>query len=174
MAVLLQEAKHCKLQEVEKRSLESGGEDWPDAYRGTPTVPAHSEACVVTYWHAEWNEPAFQIYYSMLFGLPLAVTGFNRYPKLCQAIVRRFCFILYSMYFDDATLQDWASTKGSGQKEVRRLMKMLGTPFAARKQQDMAVTGDFLGLVHDLTHATTSGPGKKFWVRGNLIVSCKA
>ena len=169
VAALTEAAKECKLQGMEKRALESGGEDWPDAYRGTPMDPAHSEACVVVYWHPVWNEAAFQIYHSMLFGLPLAVTGFNRYPKMCQAIVRRFLFILFSMYFDDATIQDWAATKGSGQKEVRKLMKILGTPFAPRKQQDMAVTGDFLGLVHDLTHATSSGL-VKFWVRKSLTI----
>ena len=164
VAALTEAAKECKLPGMENRPLESGGEDWPDAYRGTPMNPAHAEACVVVYWHPGWNEAAFQIYHSMLFGLPLAVTGFNRYPKICQAIVRRFLFILFSMYFDDATIQDWAAAKGSGQKEVRKLMKILGTPFAPCKQQDMAVTGDFLGLVHDLTHATSSGL-VKFWVR---------
>ena len=167
VAALTEAAKECKLPGMENRPLESGGEDWPDAYRGTPMNPAHAEACVVVYWHPGWNEAAFQIYHSMLFGLPLAVTGFNRYPKICQAIVRRFLFILFSMYFDDATIQDWAAAKGSGQKEVRKLMKILGTPFAPCKQQNMAVTGDFLGLVHDLTHATSSGL-VKFWVRENL------
>lgn len=81
-------------------------------------VPAHSEARVDTYWHAKRNRPAFQTYCSRVFGLPLAVTGFNRYPRMCQAIVRRFLFILFSMYLNDATFQDWASTKGPGQKEV--------------------------------------------------------
>jgi hypothetical protein len=45
--------------------------------------------------------------------------------------------VRYTMYFDDATIQDWGSLRASGQRAVRQLMEMLGTPFAAAKQQDM-------------------------------------
>jgi hypothetical protein len=63
-------------------SCHTGGEDWPDAYRLTPMDPEDAEACVVTYWHARRQEPVFQVYHGMLFGWPLAVTAFNRYPRL--------------------------------------------------------------------------------------------
>ncbi len=74
-------------------TMHTGGEDWPDAYCATPMQPADAEACVVTYWHDDWQEPAFQVYAGLLFGLPLAVTSFNRYSKLCEALVRRLLLI---------------------------------------------------------------------------------
>ena len=45
----------------------------------------------------------------MLFGLPLAVSDFNRLPMLMQAVVRRLFCIVVSLYFDDITQQDWAA-----------------------------------------------------------------
>ena len=147
--------------------VHTGTEDWPDAYRVTPMDPDDAEACVVTYWHAQRQEQVFQIYQGMLFGLPLAVTSFNRYPRLCEAVVRRYLAVMYTMYFDDATLQDWGSMQGSGQKAVRRLMKMLGTPFSEAKQQDMSIKATFLGLEHDTSEAMSCGK-ISFWVRQQL------
>ena len=89
--------------------LLSGGEDWPDAYRYTPMRPEESKACVVVWWHPEKSAPVFQIYHGLLFGLPNAVTSFNRWSKFAQALVRRLLMMLFSMYFDDATMQDWES-----------------------------------------------------------------
>lgn len=60
-------------------ALETGGEDWPDAYRHSPMSQFESTHCVVVWWHAQWGAPAFQLYSGLLFGLPLAVTSFNRY-----------------------------------------------------------------------------------------------
>ena len=37
-----------------------------------------SRCCVVAWWHAEWGEPVFKVHTGLLFGLPLAVTSFNR------------------------------------------------------------------------------------------------
>ena len=50
-----------------------------EAYRQVPILPSHSMACVVVWWHLEWNTPAYQVYFGMLFGLP-AVTAF-RVPR---------------------------------------------------------------------------------------------
>ena len=50
------------------------------------------------------------------------------------------------MYFDDATITDWASSKGSGQYAFEELNKLLGTPFVDEKKQTMAVSGTFLGF----------------------------
>ena len=46
----------------------------------------------------------FQQCSALLFGLPLAVTSFNRYSRLMEALGRRFTYSLTSMYFDDANL----------------------------------------------------------------------
>ena len=110
--------------------------------------PDHAEAAVVCFWHHEWQEPAFQVYHGMLFGLPLAVTAFNRFSKLTEMLVRRLLGVLYSMYFDDATMQDWKSAAGSAQEAVGRLMQLLGSPFAPAKRQPMGPSADFLGLEH--------------------------
>ena len=61
------------------------GEDWPQAYRHSPISFDEALACVVVFWHDEWQEPAFQIYSSLLFGPPLAVTSFNRYSRFAEA-----------------------------------------------------------------------------------------
>ena len=62
------------------------------------------------------QRPAFMIYTGLLFGLPLAVTSFNRYSRLVEALSRRFAFCLTSLYFDDAHVTDRKSFKGSGQE----------------------------------------------------------
>ena len=96
---------------------ESGGEDWPDAYRHSPMAVFETRGCIVTFWHHEWQwaTPAFQVYAGLLFGLPLAVTSFNRYSRLVEALGRRLCYVLVSLYFDDASIQDWSSSRGSAQ-----------------------------------------------------------
>ncbi|CAE7330632.1 unnamed protein product, partial [Symbiodinium sp. CCMP2456] len=112
---------------------ETGGEDWPNAYRHSPMSSAEARACVVCFWHHEWQQPAFQLYAGLLFGLPLAVTSFNRYSRLVEVLGRRLVSVLVSLYFDDANLGDWASSRGSGQWAFEQLNGMLGTPFAESK-----------------------------------------
>ena len=146
---------------------ESGGEDWPDAYRHSPMGRAESLGCVVVWWHEVWGEPAYQLYSGLLFGLPLAVTSFNRYSRLVEALGRRLLFLLVSLYFDDAHISDWKSSKGSGQAAFEALNTLLGTPFAQEKRQKMSAEGLFLGLDHDMSDALTSGV-VKFWARERL------
>ena len=56
------------------------------------------------------QKPMFQVYRGTLFGLPNAVTSFNRWSGLAEALVRRLLVVLYSMYYDDAIMQVWASS----------------------------------------------------------------
>eukprot|EP00439_Symbiodinium_sp_Y106_P038032 s5591_g4.t1 len=112
-------------------AVEGGGEDWPDGQ-------AASLCCVVAWWHAEWGEPAFQLYTGLLFGLPLAVTSFNRYSRAVEALSRRLLAILVSLYFDDSRLTDWASSKCSAQEAFAGLNDCLGSPFAEAKRQRMS------------------------------------
>ena len=144
----------------------SAGEDWPDAYRYTPMHPEESRGCVVVFWHPEWGCPAFQLYRGLLFGLPNAVTSFNRFSRFAEAVVRRFLFVLFSMYFDDATMQDWGSTAVGAQSCVAETMEVLGSPWAEGKTQACASTGDFLGLVHDLSRVPEGIVS--FWPRPKL------
>ena len=99
---------------------QGAGEDWPDAYRQSPISPEEALGCVVCFWHHQWNTPAVQIYSSLLFGLPLAVTSFNRYSKLVEAMGRRFLRVLVSMYFDDAHITDKQSCGASAQWPLPR------------------------------------------------------
>ncbi|CAE7937996.1 unnamed protein product, partial [Symbiodinium necroappetens] len=142
-------------------SLEGGGEDWPNAYRSCPMSADESRACVVCWHHREWGVPAYQLYTGLLFGLPLAVTSFNRYSRFSEALGRRLLFLLVSLYFDDAHLTDWSSSKGSGQQAFRDLNEIMGSPFAEDKRQDMAPTGTFLGLDFDLSEISGDGTALK-------------
>ena len=108
------------------------------------------------------------MYSRLLFGLLNAVASFNRYAKLCETLVRRLLIILYSMYSDDASIQDWASTEGRGQIAVRQLNALLGTPFAPLKQQDMSSRGDFLGLEHDISSLAQTST-LTVWARGRIV-----
>ena len=158
------EAWHTRL---EHDHFESGGEDWPNAYRHTPISEAESLCCVVCFWHTTWSSPAFQVYHSLLFGLPLAVTSFNRYSRLVEALGRRLLGCLTSLYFDDANIIDWSTTKGHGQHCFEQLNALLGTPFAAEKRQAMSPEGLFLGLHHNLQHVRQGFV--TFWPRERLI-----
>ena len=109
----------------------------------------------------------FQRYHGLLFGLPNAVTSFNRWSKFAQALVRRLLMMFFSMYFDDAIMQDWQSEAFHSQSCVADLMQVLGSPWAAEKSQVSAYVGDFLGLMHDVSRA---GEGVvRFWPRDSLV-----
>ena len=123
--------------------------------------------CIVAFFHHEWQKPAFMIYTGLLFGLPLAVTSFNRYSRLVEALARRFTFCLTSLYFDDAHVTDRKSCKGSGQRAMQFLNNLLGTPFSAEKCQRMQQSGTFLGLDHDFSQIHTQG-SIQFWARERI------
>ena len=146
---------------------ETGQEDLPSAYRYCPMALQESLGCVVVWYHHEWQTPAYQIYAGLLFGLPLAVTSFNRFSRLLEALARRFCRVLTSLYFDDATITDLRSSKGSGQWAMNQLCSLIGSPFAEDKKQSMQSTGTFLGLTHDLSCINQTGH-VRFWARERL------
>ena len=123
--------------------------------------------CVVVWWHTHWEAPAFQVYSGLLFGLP-PVTSFNRYSRLSESLGRRLLYVLVSMYFYDAHLTDWSSSRGSGQAGFEALNELLGTPFAADKRQPMSDMGVFLGLEHHFRHTLMTGT-VEFWVKDKLV-----
>ena len=151
----------------DSEAWESGGEDWPDAYRFCPMNRDEALCCVVAFFHHEWQQPAFMLYTGLLFGLPLAVTSFNRYSRFVEALSRRFAFCLTSLYFDDAHLTDRQSCKGSGQRAMQVLNTLLGTPFSEEKCQKMQSSGTFLGLDHDFSQVHSRGI-IQFWARGRI------
>ena len=108
---------------------ESGGQDWPDAYRFYPMSRDEALCCVVAFFHHEWQRPAFMTYTGLLFGSSLAGASFNRYSRFVEALSRRFAFCLTCLHFDDAHVTDRKSCKGSGQRAMQTLNTLLGTPF---------------------------------------------
>ena len=66
--------------------------------------------------------------------------------------------MLFSMYFDDATMQDWQSEAFHSQACVAELMQLLGSPWAKAKSQVCSSEGDFLGLMHDVSRAEENCP----------------
>ncbi|CAE7438652.1 unnamed protein product [Symbiodinium necroappetens] len=125
----------------------------------SPPPPSPPRCCVVAWWHAEWGEPAFQLYTGLLFGLALAVTSFNRCSRAVEALGRRLLAILVPMYFDDAHLTDWASLKGSAQASFASLNSCLGSPFADAKRQQMASTGTVQDLIEQAVQTQSLPPG---------------
>ena len=101
------------------------------------------------------------------FGLPLAVTSFNRVSRFTEAVGRRLLYILTSLYFDDARITDWASSKGSAQASFSSWNDLLGTPFVEEKRQPMHPSGTNLGVDFDFSIVPESC-GIKFWVRERL------
>ena len=97
----------------------------------------------------------------------MAVTSFNRFSRFVEALARRLCRTLVSLYFDDATITDLQSNKGSGQNTVNQLCTLIGSPFADDKKQPMQTTGTFLGLTHELDSINSTGH-VKFWARCRL------
>ena len=111
--------------------FESGGEDLPNAYRHVPMIPEQSWASIVTYWDPQCSAPRFRRYFGLLFGLPNAVCSFNRFPRMLQCFFRRLGFCMASMYFDDLTVQDIQSNKGSCQNFCIQLASLLGSSFSS-------------------------------------------
>ena len=147
--------------------LETGGEDLPNAYRYVPMRPADSWMAVVAYWDGKVGGPRFRRYYGQLFGLPLAVTAFNRWPRFFQALARRLGGLMTSLYFDDASILDWKSGKGVAQASLLRFAEAVGSSFGPEKHQAMGQEGDFLGLWHDFSKTHYTGT-VQFWVRERL------
>ena len=127
----------------------------PDAYRKIPMLPEHTWACLVVYAHE--GQAWWRRYHSMLFGLPLAVSAFNRLPFLLQAAVRRCLAILCSFYFDDATAQDFDFCAVDSQSMLEECVSLWGYAFAEAKRQTPSSQGDFLGIVHDLQDSLLHG-----------------
>ena len=109
----------------------------------------------------------FQVYHGLLFGLPAAVTSFNRWSKLAEALVRRLLVMLFSMYYDDASFQDWTTTADHAQEQLSKFMELLGAPWAPEKSQKCAPGANFLGLHHDCSRAHLGYVS--FWPMPHLI-----
>lgn len=127
-----------------------------------------SWASVVTYWDPSHSAPRFRRYSGLLFGLPNVVCSFNRFPRMLQCFFRRLGFCMASMYFDDLTVQDLQSNKGSSQHFCIRLASLLGSAFSQEKHQPMQASADFLGLCRNVGDCHIQ-QGVTFWIRDRVL-----
>ncbi len=148
--------------------LETGGEDMPDAYRGVPCAPEDLAYNIVAVKPPDSESVLYQVMYGLMFGYSSAVKNFNRWSKFLEAAARRIAGVLWSMYFDDGNIIDFASAKGEGQRLVQVLFACCGQPLSPPKRQRMAAQGDFLGLMHDMSGAIADGE-IVFWPRPTLV-----
>jgi hypothetical protein len=143
--------------ELATTGVETGGEDLPDAYRWVPNAEEDHSVNVVGMWDSRVQMWVYQVVYGQVFGKAAAVVSFHRPQRFVQSMLRRWVLILVTMYFDDATVQDFAEAKGRGQRYIRALMRMVGLPFAEEKQVNMTHKADFLGLVHEVANCFATG-----------------
>ena len=108
-------------------------------------IPA-TVADVIPYRAQEALVQSFISLYPANFFVSLAVTSFNRISRFTEAMGRRLLYILTSLYFDDAHITDWASSKGKAQAAFSSLNELLVTPFAEEKRQHMRPKKTNLGL----------------------------
>jgi hypothetical protein len=145
------------LESLRQHSLETGGEDVPNAYRWVPADPSEAYANVVGVWNGTTQEHKYQVIWGQMFGRSAAVTNFHRLQRLVVAMMRRWLGLLFTMYYDDATLQDLGCATGRGQRCCRALFRLLGWPLAAHKAVDLCGGTDFLGLEHTVGDSLRTG-----------------
>jgi len=143
--------------QLAQHSVETGGEDIPDAYRWVPSAPREAHVNVVGIYSSEVQDARYQVIYGQVFGKSSAVIAFHRIQRFLQSLPRRWLALLLSLYFDDGTLQDLSVARGRGQRYMRALYRMIGVPLSTEKQTNLTSTCDFLGLVHDVTDCLRTG-----------------
>ena len=143
--------------QLSRQTLETGGDDMPEAYRWVPAGPSEGSLNVIATWSVDDNCWLFQEMYGQVFGRAAAVINFHRVQRLLVAVIRRWLLVLCSMYYDDASLQDLAAAMGRGQRYVRALFRIVGLPLAEAKQVDLNPAADFLWLTHDVTGSLQTG-----------------
>ncbi len=153
--------------ESEGHSLESGTVDLPDAYRHVLVDPKLLNVHIAAVVDESSSEPRFQEMWRMLFVLAGAAPCFSRWLRLVMAMARRVWMLLRSMYFDDASIQDLRSAKGSAQAALAALALTLGTPFAPTKRQVLSAGLHISGVTRDLSRAVCDGM-VKLWPEPEL------
>ena len=120
-ALVEQAAQQGQLSNLALHTLETGGEDMPEAYRWVPADPKEGALNVIATWSVDDDCWMYQDMFGQVFGKAAAVINFHRIQRLLVAMNRRWLLVLCSMYYDDASLQDLAAAKGRGQRYVRAL-----------------------------------------------------
>ena len=140
-----------------QQTLETSGEDMPEAYCWVPADPREGSLNVIATWSVDDSCWLFQEMFGQVFGRAAAVINFHRIQRLLVAMVRRWLLMLCSMYYDDVSLQDLAAARGRGQRYVRALFRIVGLPLQESKQVDLCDNADFLGMNHSVADALITG-----------------
>lgn len=104
-------------------------------------LPDRSGLAVVAYYDRIVAEPRFRRYYGSLFGL---------FIQSVPAILSGWFLLCQHVCFDDLTVQDLGSMKGSARHFIISLAPHIGSPFQPEKHQAMQSQSGFLGLIHDV------------------------
>ena len=86
----------------EAEGWESGGEDWPDAYRFCPMSRDEALCCIVTFFHHEWQQPDFMIYtylYWIAFWSPPCSHVLQSIQSFCGSVIASICFLFDEFVF---------------------------------------------------------------------------
>ncbi len=116
-------------------TLESGGEDVPDAYRTIPVEEAYLRHNLVMLRHPTTGALRFVQMYAALFGQGASVYAFARWSAFLEACPRRLLWILWTMYVDDGSLSDPQEAKGSGQAAIHTFFDLIGTGLSEDKRE---------------------------------------
>ena len=126
-------------------NFESGGEDWPDAYRHSPiSGREESYGCAVAWWHHERQQPAFQLYNS----LRLQSRASDAIPGLWKPW-EGACLLAWCLC--SLTMRIWWTgpvLKEHPKHPFASSTTFSAPPFAVEKHQPMSAKGLFLGLEH--------------------------
>lgn len=68
--------------------------------------------------------------WAIMFGHKNAVMGLNRLSRFLEVIPRRILCLLWTMYYDDGSLQDLAAARGESQMHVKELFEVCGFKFS--------------------------------------------
>ncbi len=107
-------------------TLESGGEDMPDAFRSIPVKPEHRKHNNVMLRHPQKGYLRFVQALAALFGQGSAFFNFERWSAFLEAVPRRLLSLLWAMYVDDGQLTEPSASKGAGQELIHALFKEIG------------------------------------------------
>ena len=147
--------------------IETGGEDMPDAYKFGPIAEEDLNVNIEGVQHPQSGEWMFAVGWALLFGYANSVYSFDRVSKFIEAFGKRILALLLSMFYEDASLQDFQQSAGRGQVILGVYFSVLGFGLKDDKRQLMGSEADLLGLTHNVTKALEAKePVVKLWPRG--------
>ena len=97
-ALVEQATQQGQLTHLAQQTLETGGEDMPEAHRWVPADPREGALNVIAAWSVDENCWLYREMYGQVFGRAAAVVNFHRAQRLLVAMIRRWLLVLCSTY----------------------------------------------------------------------------